>query len=138
MEVPSTPLRIIKKRDQARGTEQLVALPCRLEGAEMGLETMGERRKLAMLKMTEQSPSRLISMPRRKRPMPNKAHGTKAEPEQAHINAKEILTVTEQGPWNQKHSPNSLISMPRRKRPMPNRFHGTKAKSEKDTEAEEE
>ena len=77
-------------------------------------------------------------MLRRKRPMPNKAHGTKAESEQAHINAKEILTVAEQGPWNQKHSPNSLISMPRRKRPMPNRFHGTKVKSEKDTEAEEE
>jgi hypothetical protein len=54
MEVPSTPLRIIKKRDRARGTEQLVAIPCRLEGAEMGLETMGERRRLAMLKMTEQ------------------------------------------------------------------------------------
>ena len=59
--------------------------------------------------------------------MPNKAHGTKAEFEQAHINAKEILTVAEQGPWNQKHSPNSLISMPRRKRPIPNRSLGTKA-----------
>ena len=76
--------------------------------------------------------------PKRTRPGPNRAYGIKAESEQAHINAKEILTVAEQGPWNQKHSPNSLISMPRRKRPMPNRFHGTKVKSEKDTEAEEE
>jgi hypothetical protein len=38
MEVPSTPLRVIKKQDRAQGTEQLVAIPDRLEAAEMGLD----------------------------------------------------------------------------------------------------
>uniref|UniRef100_A0A2N9GQ09 Uncharacterized protein n=1 Tax=Fagus sylvatica TaxID=28930 RepID=A0A2N9GQ09_FAGSY len=67
----------------------------RLEGAETGLETMGERRRFAMLKATEQSPSRLISMPRRKRPMPNRSHGTKAKSEKAHIEAEEMLDAAE-------------------------------------------
>jgi hypothetical protein len=43
----------------------------------------------------KQSPNRLTSMSRRKRPMPNRAHGTKAESEQAHIEAKEMFDVAE-------------------------------------------
>jgi hypothetical protein len=36
----------------------------------------------------KRSPNRLISMPRRKRPMPNRSHGTKVDSEQAHIDAE--------------------------------------------------
>jgi hypothetical protein len=41
------------------------------------------------------SPSRLTSMPRRKRPMPNRSHGTKAKSEKAHIEAEEMLDAAE-------------------------------------------
>jgi hypothetical protein len=43
----------------------------------------------------KQSPSRLTSMPRRKRPMPNRSHGTKAKSEKGHIAAEEMLDAAE-------------------------------------------
>ena len=41
------------------------------------------------------SSSMLISMPRRKRPMPNRSHGTKAKSEKAHIEPEEMLDAAE-------------------------------------------
>jgi hypothetical protein len=72
----------------------------------MGLETMVERRRFAMFNAPEQvCRTQMVTdlgliRPRGSRPRPNRAHGTKAESEQAHINAEEEKTDAEQVPRN--------------------------------------
>jgi hypothetical protein len=72
----------------------------------MGLETMVERRRFAMFNAPEQvCRTQVVTdlgliRPRGSRPRPNRAHGTKAESEQAHINAEEEKTDAEQVPRN--------------------------------------
>uniref|UniRef100_A0A2N9GRG0 Uncharacterized protein n=1 Tax=Fagus sylvatica TaxID=28930 RepID=A0A2N9GRG0_FAGSY len=81
-------------RTRARGTEQLAAILDRLEGAEMGLETMGERRRFAMFNAPEQvCQTQVVTdlgliRPRGSRPRPNRAYGTKVKSEKAHIEAE--------------------------------------------------
>jgi hypothetical protein len=75
---------LVESPSRARRTEQLTKILDRLEGAEMGLETMREQRRFAMFN----APKRIcqtqvvtdlgLIRPRGSRPRPNRAHGTKA------------------------------------------------------------